>query len=311
MFSSVSRRRKLSRSFAAESLEQRIVPSPTSLLPATTQQSGQDGNDLLIVNNGDGSDFIQQETSGFFAFPTGFAGGVRVATGDVTGDGTPDIITGSFTESRKGPVFDLEFGNGPNLPAFSGGIFVAGSDVSGDGNNGVIVGPGPGGRPHVRVFGPTQSTNSSPSLNSFFAFEPGFTGGVRVASGDVNGDGFDDIIVGSGSSRQAPEIPFDFDRLLGPSPQGFLAGVFVAAGDVSGDGFDDIITGAGPGGGPRVHVIGGGSNEFFVFDDGFGLRSPSQSGQSAGELPSTFPLTQAELDGLFIRPELLVPAPGE
>ncbi|QLC21493.1 VCBS repeat-containing protein [Parasphingopyxis sp. CP4] len=42
---------------------------------------GQDGNDLLIVNNGDGSDFNTQPPS------SSFRGGVRVATGDVNGDG--------------------------------------------------------------------------------------------------------------------------------------------------------------------------------------------------------------------------------
>ena len=42
---------------------------------------GQDGNDLLIVNNGDGSDFMTQPPS------SSYAGGVRVAAGDVNGDG--------------------------------------------------------------------------------------------------------------------------------------------------------------------------------------------------------------------------------
>ena len=42
---------------------------------------GQEGSDLLIVNNGDGSDFMTQPPS------SAYAGGVRVATGDVSGDG--------------------------------------------------------------------------------------------------------------------------------------------------------------------------------------------------------------------------------
>ena len=35
-------------------------------------------------------------------------------------------------------------------------------------------------------------------MASFFAFDPSFGGGVRVAAEDTNGDGFADIVVGSG-----------------------------------------------------------------------------------------------------------------
>ena len=54
------------------------------------------------------------------------------------------------------------------------------------------------GSSHVKAF-----NGASPAeLASFFAF-PGFSGGVTVAAGDVNGDDVDDIIVGTatGSSQ--------------------------------------------------------------------------------------------------------------
>src|SRR6187551_1604847 len=50
------------------------------------------------------------------------------------------------------------------------------------------------GGSHVQAF--TSQTQTK--VASFFAYTPSFSGGVRVATGDVNGDGAPDIITGSG-----------------------------------------------------------------------------------------------------------------
>jgi FG-GAP-like repeat len=78
-------------------------------------------------------------------------------------------------------------------PAFLSGVSVTLGDVDGDGTVDVITGAGPGG-PHVRVF----SGVDLHELASFFAYDPAFQGGVRVAAGDVDGDGRADIITGAG-----------------------------------------------------------------------------------------------------------------
>src|SRR5262249_35824206 len=80
-------------------------------------------------------------------------------------------------------------------PSFTGGMRVASADVNGDKIPDIIVGFGPGAGPLIRVFDGSSGAQLPLPVGQFFAFDPAFTGGVFVASGDVNGDGFDDIIV--------------------------------------------------------------------------------------------------------------------
>src|SRR5262249_53443418 len=132
-------------------------------------------------------------------FGANFRGGVRVAMGDVNGDGVPDVIAGAgpgaaaHVKVLDGRTFQ-EAASFLAFPGYAGGVFVASGDVNGDGFADVGVG-GDAGAPggHVQVF----SGKDDSLLQSFLAF-PGFAGGVRVAAGDVNGDGKADIIVGAG-----------------------------------------------------------------------------------------------------------------
>ena len=212
-------------------------------------------------------------TGSFFGYAESFTGGVRVGLADV--NGRTDIITGAgpgggphvkvFTGANNTPIHSFDAFS----PNFNLGVFVAGGDVNGDGRADIIVGAGggTGSVPHVKVF----SGVNLDALASFFAFNTNFTGGVHVAAGDVNGDGFADIIVGSGPGA-SQVIAFsgkDLDVLQNfVAYPGFSGGVFVAAGDVNGDGLDDIITGAETGG-PHVKVFSGkdgtGLQSFFAF----------------------------------------------
>src|SRR5207249_4020231 len=79
-------------------------------------------------------------------------------------------------------------------PAFTGGVYVAVGDVTGDGRPDIITGAGEGGGPHVKVFDGVTGAE----VRSFFAFNAGFTGGVRVAAADVDGDGTADIVCAAG-----------------------------------------------------------------------------------------------------------------
>lgn len=86
-----------------------------------------------------------------------------------------------------------------------------------------------------------------------------FTGGVRIAVADVNGDGQDDIVAVAGQGGSSIVQVVDggtgniiFSKLMFEST--FRGGLFVDAADVMGKGYAQIIVGAGRTGGPRVSV---------------------------------------------------------
>jgi FG-GAP repeat protein len=229
----------------------------------------------VYVYNSDNSIGFQ-----FMAYDVSFEGEVRVATGDVNGDGVDDIITGAGPSG--GPHVKVFSGVDRALLAsffaydasFTGGLFVGAGDINGDGRDDIITGADAGGGPHVKVF---DATNLA-CIRSFFAYSPEFTGGVRVASGDVNGDETDDIITGAGPGGGPHVCVYSGTnnallRSFYAYDPSFTGGVYVAGVDLSLDGISDIATGAGTGGGPHVQIYNGTNlaliGSFFAYASNF------------------------------------------
>ena len=192
--------------------------------------------------------------------------GVNVAAGDVNNDGIDEIITGAGPGAVFGPHVRGFNAMGTPIPGLSYlaygtnkfGVNVACGDIDGDGIDEIVTGAGPGAvfGPHVRGWNIDGGAPTAIPGFSYFAYgTPKW--GVNVACGDLDGDGFDEIVSGAGPGTvYGPHVRgwnYDGSAIASMGGVSFLAygtnqyGVNVACGDIDGDGMDEILTGAGPG----------------------------------------------------------------
>jgi hypothetical protein len=138
--------------------------------------------------------------NGYSPFGKAFRGGVRVAVGDVNGDGVADVITSQG--DLGGAVKIMDGASSRALGKFTvggkgyrDGLYVAAADVDGDGKADIITGRDVGSSSIVEIF---NAVGQQP-MGSIAPFATGYDEGVRVAAVDVNFDGIADIIAASGT----------------------------------------------------------------------------------------------------------------
>ncbi|MFT5686015.1 MAG: hypothetical protein ACI8RZ_006970 [Myxococcota bacterium] len=137
------------------------------------------------------------------------------------------------------------------------------ADLTGDGLNDLIVGV-PGSDTVRLIPGPRDAGGALTIIGEALSGTSGSAAGAALAAGDLDGDGYADLIVGGPGTGTAWLLsgPITGAMSLGASTvdaTGWL-GVAAASGDVDGDGLDEAILGD-PSGGQVVVVDGSGVEE--------------------------------------------------
>jgi hypothetical protein len=177
-----------------------------------------------------------------------------VAVGDLNGDGIPDLV---HTLANPGGttgrvVVQYGLGNGKyfqgDAPSSGGGNprAVRLADVNGDGNLDAIVANETSGTVAVLLgngVDPFNSDGPPPAIEPAAAYDGGFMA-RDLALGDLNDDGWVDIVVGNGYGNSVHVLLNDGDGTFAPAVS-YAAGGFltngVAIGDVTGDGIPDVV----------------------------------------------------------------------
>jgi hypothetical protein len=240
---------------------------------------------VMVVSGKDGSTLVAP----FDPFGGDFTGGGFVAVGDfdhagrdefvVTPDegGGPRVSIFSLTGGAVSTVADF-FGIAD--PNFRGGARTAVGDINHDGTPELVVAAGFGGGPRVAIYDGATVLSGAPVelMNDFYAF-PGtdavnLRNGVYAVVGDLNGDGYGDLVFGAGPDGGPRVYVLDGRTLLtqgvdaaqaAPLANFFVngdvtdrGGVRVAATTATGSGMS-LVVGSGQGSPARVRVYVPGS----------------------------------------------------
>ncbi|MCP4251622.1 MAG: hypothetical protein GY778_31680, partial [bacterium] len=195
--------------------------------------------------------------------------GHSVSHADVNGDGVQDAIVGvpwSDAAGANSGRVQIYFGgsapdalpdmilNGTDAGDEFGWDVRGAGDLNGDGIGDFIVGArkaeaGGYSRGQAYVHYGSFWGNTTPDLTFSGQADSDFLGSLVAPAGDVNADGFDDVIVAGSTSRQLVHVYFggpnadDVPDLIleGQNPNDQFGGALDGGRDVNGDGFDDFM----------------------------------------------------------------------
>jgi hypothetical protein len=243
---------------------------------------------FAVVSGRDNTTLLVAPTAPF-AGSEDFAGGGFVAAADLDGMGGAEVVV--TPDQSGGPrvtIFSLAGGSatvranffGIDDANFRGGARAALGDVNGDGVADLAVCAGFLGGPRTALFdGTTLLATPTRLVGDFFAFlgsdATTLRNGVFVSAGDVDGDGFAELIFGAGPGGAPRVFVLSGQKVTAGDVAGaqaspvanfFVAGnsadrggVRVAVKDADGDSRADVAVGSGEGSPAKIRVYLGAS----------------------------------------------------
>jgi hypothetical protein len=216
----------------------------------------------------------------FFAYDVRFDGGVRVDMADLNGDSIPELIVAPGPSKNAGGlpvrVYDgrdlsllIEF---VPFAGWKGGLYAVATDLTKDRR--ALIAVTAEGSQHIKVFDLVLGKE----IDSFFAHDQKVPGGVRIAWGDVNGDGAPDLLTVNGPSNVPTTVKI-FNGKNRDVISDFLVldnkyrgGGFIACSDLTGNGLANPVVGLDEGAVSLVRIYdlkGKTLAEWLPFDDKF------------------------------------------